>query len=245
MRVIQISDCHLPQNPKTLFRGESAEAGLQSLVGPITEWRPHVLLATGDLSEDASEASYQRLKQYFKGLAAPILVVPGNHDDTSVMQRQFDAGPWDGPLSVQIGDWRLVLLNSALKGRIDGVVSQADIQSVRQWLDTAPDQPVLLALHHHPVAMDALWIDRYMLDHPEDLLSLVADFEQIRGVVWGHVHQAFDSRLAATSMLACPSTAVNSLPATARFEFDPAGPACRHLQLLPEGKIETGVLFVN
>jgi len=245
VRIMQISDCHLPQNPATPFRGQSADDGLQILMRRIAAWQPQVLLATGDLSEDASSASYGRLRHYFKQIDAPLFVLPGNHDDKSAMQSYFDDGPWDGPLCVHLGDWQLVLLNSAQAGRIDGAVNREDIQSLRLWLETEPRKSVVLALHHHPVAMDSLWIDRYRLETPEELLSLVENYEQIRGVVWGHVHQAFESKHASASLLACPSTAVNSLPASVRFEPDPAGPACRWMQLHPQGEIETGLLFAK
>jgi hypothetical protein len=44
-------------------------------------------------------------------------------------------------------------------------------------------------------------------------------------------------------MLACPSTAANSRPGTLRFEHDPAGPACRWLQLGAGGTLETGLFY--
>lgn len=244
-RLLQISDCHLSQDPATLYRGKSADAGLESLLPGIAAWRPHLVLATGDLSEDASAASYQRLGYFFRRLAVPVLALPGNHDDDLLMQQHFPHGPWDGPLVIQAGVWQLILLKSTLAGRIDGAITQADIQSVCLTLGSMPKKLVLLALHHQPVPVGATWIDRYMLQNPGALLDLVEEHEQVVGVLWGHVHQAFETRLAATRLLACPSTAANSKPATEKFEHDPAGPACRWLQLHPQGQIETGLLFAE
>jgi 3',5'-cyclic AMP phosphodiesterase CpdA len=56
---------------------------------------------------------------------APVYALPGNHDDDVLMQQYFPDGPWNGPLIVQAGHWQLVLLKSALAGRIDGVIGQA------------------------------------------------------------------------------------------------------------------------
>lgn len=242
-RMVQISDCHLSASRPTLYRGEDADAGLKKLLHRIAAWRPQLVLATGDLSEDASAASYQRLAQYLQLVDAPVCALPGNHDDDRVMQQFFQDGPWQGPCIRQAGDWRLVLLKSAQAGRIDGSISPADIQAVRQWLDEGPRRPVLLALHHQPVPVGSTWIDRYSLEAPEALLKLVEEQQLIRGVVWGHVHQAFETRLDNARLLACPSTAANSRPATSRFVLDPTGPSCRWLKLHAHGRIETGLMF--
>ena len=242
-RLVQISDCHLSASAATPYRGKNADAGLLSLVHTIAEWQPHLVLATGDLSEDASSASYQRLAQHFRLMRAPVCVLPGNHDDNLLMRRYLQTGPWNGPLILQAGDWQLVLLDSAVAGRIDGILDRDHVQQLRRCLVSRTKRPVLLALHHQPVPVGALWIDRYMLKDPDALLELVADHEQVRGVVCGHVHQAFESCLGNAKMLACPSSAANSRAGASRFVHDPAGPACRWLQLTAQGKIETGLLY--
>ena len=245
LRLVQISDCHLSASVQTPYRGQNAETGLQSLLPAIAAWQPHLVLATGDLSEDASAASYQRLAHYFRLMDAPVYALPGNHDDDVLMQQYFPDGPWNGPLITQAGHWQLVLLKSALAGRIDGVIGQADIQRVEQWLGAGPKRPVLLALHHQPVSVGSPWIDRHMLAAPGALLQLLERHDRIRAVVWGHVHQAFETRLGRARLLACPSTAANSRVGTLRFAHDPAGPACRWLQLHARGRIETGLLYAR
>jgi Icc protein len=175
-------------------------------------------------------------------LGAPICALPGNHDDDAVMRRNFSAGPWAGPCGIRAGEWQLVLLKTSVAGRIDGAINPAHLEELSTTLQAEPKRPVLLALHHQPVAVGAAWIDRYMLQEPGRLLQLVEAHQQVRGLVWGHVHQAFESTLGRVRMLSCPSSAVNSLPATRQFEHDPAGPACRWLLLHADGLLETGLL---
>jgi Icc protein len=243
LRLVQISDCHLSASAQKPYRGQNADAGLQSLLPAIADWGPDLVLATGDLSEDGSAASYRRLADYFHRLAAPVYALPGNHDVDATMRAYFPDGPWNGVLFGQAGDWGIVLLKSALAGRIDGVVGAADIDEVHKWIRARPGQPLILALHHQPVPVGSAWIDRYGLEAPGALLQLIEDRRQVRGVVWGHVHQAFESRLGQARLLACPSSAANSQPGSSKFVHDPAGPACRWLQLHDHGKIETGLLF--
>jgi Icc protein len=240
-KIAQISDCHLSANPKTLYRGQNADAGLDAILKVVDAWQPDLLIGTGDLSEDASTASYQRLSKGFDRVSRQVCVLPGNHDELDKMHEHFVSGPWSGPLVVPVGAWSLVMLNSALAGRIDGVVAPEDIGMLQRYLISEPDRPVLLALHHQPIKVGAPWIDRYMLDSPGKFMSLVENSENVTAVVWGHVHQLFEARLGNTRMLSCPSTAANSRAKTTRFEFDPAGPACRWLELYPQGELKTGL----
>jgi len=244
-RLVQISDCHLPASVETRYRGIHADDGLGLLTDRIASWQPQLMLVTGDLSEDGSAASYRRLATALERVGVPVCVLPGNHDDEKRMRHHFGQGPWNGPLVQTAGNWRLILLKSALPGRIDGAVKPGDIQSLRELLQSAPKVPVLLALHHHPVPAGAPWIDRHALESPGPLLKLIRENEQIRGVVWGHVHQAYEAKCGKTRMLACPSTAANSLPGTERFQHDPSGPACRWLKLGVRGRLETGLLFAR
>jgi Icc protein len=240
-RLIQVSDCHLPENPEQPYRGVNADSGLGSLLGPISQWRPQGILLTGDLSEDASPASYQRLLKALGRLNVPIFALPGNHDEDAVMRQFFPQGPWAGPLQLSAGDWQLVLIKSSREKRIDGVVSPADLEALDTLL-REDARPALIALHHQPVAIGSPWIDRYMLEQPGPLLQRLESCRQVRGVVWGHVHQVFEGVLGQAHMLSCPSTAANSLSGTERFQPDPAGPACRWLKLHPQGRLESGVL---
>ena len=167
LRVIQISDCHLSELPHTLYRGEDGEGHLHHLIDRVIEWQPDLLLATGDLSEDASKASYSRLAACLDSIDAPVLALPGNHDDPAVMQHFFPDGPWNGPLVTDFDSWRFILLNSKKPCGIEGTLSSAMLDGLSCALEARPDTPALVALHHQPVLVGAHWIDRYALQQPQ------------------------------------------------------------------------------
>lgn len=173
-------------------------------------------------------------------MATPVCALPGNHDDSDIMRRFFPAGPWRGPLRLPADVWRIVLLNSAVPGRIDGVLDAADLLRLEELLDEQPDAPVLLALHHQPMAVGSPWIDRYPLQDPAALLDLVRRHRQVRGVTWGHIHHAFEQQQGGVRWLGAPSTAANSVAGQARFTLDPDGPACRWFRLYADGSMEVG-----
>ena len=245
LRVIQLSDCHVAADRSALYRGLQAERNLVGLLPAIRRWRPDLLLLTGDVSEDASAASYGRVSALLDSLGAPVLALPGNHDDPAVMRRFFPRGPWDAPLFHGARGWQFVLLDSTAPGRIDGVLSRQSLQALKTGLQRSQSQHVLVVLHHQPVPIGSPWIDRYALDDPEWLLGLLDRDERVRGVLFGHVHQAIGMERKHALLLGSPSSVANSLPGREKFTLDIAGPACRWLRLGAGGQIETGILHAD
>ena len=242
LRIVQLSDCHVAADPQASYRGQNADRNLSAVLEAVKGWKPEVILLTGDVSEDGSRPSYQRVSERVGECGVPVLALPGNHDEPAVMRDGFPAGPWDGPHLSRIGDWRLVLLDSTERGRVSGLLDRSSLEWLESELNSGKEGHHLVALHHQPVAVDAPWIDRYRLESPQDFLDLVDRSPSVRGVLWGHIHQDFRQDRNGVAFLGAPSTVANSLPGTDRFTLDGAGPACRWLELHPDGAIRTGLL---
>jgi len=242
LRVLQVSDCHVPRDPQTPYRGVNADRNLASLLPAIRRWQPDLVLLTGDVSEDGSPASYGRVSAQLSTAGAPVLALPGNHDDPAVMRRYFPLGPWGGPHLYGQRNWLLVLLDSTEPERVSGVCSEATLAQLEQCLRRAPDRHVLIALHHQPVPVGSLWIDRYALEQADAFWDVVDRFPQVRCVAWGHVHQDFQAVRGEAVLLGSPSSVANSLPRRETFTLDIGGPACRWLDLEADGALETGLL---
>ena len=242
LKVVQISDCHLSADRARSYRGLNADRELAGLLPAIRRWHPDLILLTGDVAEDASPAAYGRVSAALSSLGAPVVALPGNHDDAALMSRYFPMGPWNGPLFRNASGWQLVLLNSAPPGKISGVVDDRQLEQLSAGLKRSVAKNLLVALHHQPVPVGSPWIDKYALEQPERLLALLGEDSRVRCVTWGHVHQAFESQHAGMRMLSCPSTVANSLPGREKFTADAAGPACRWFVMEADGEFETGLL---
>jgi len=205
-------------------------------------WNADLVLLTGDVSEDASPAAYARVAGMLGEMGAPLLTLPGNHDDPQLMCSHFPQGPWNGPLTFEAGPWLLVLLDSTVRGRISGCIQQHRLDRVAALLAASDAKFVLVALHHQPVAVNAPWIDRYALENPDEFFQCMDRDPRIRCITWGHIHHDFRSKRNNVELLGAPSAAANSLPQTPRFTLDPAGPACRWLELHADGRVATGLL---
>ncbi len=93
------------------------------------------------------------------------------------------------PVVVGLGNWRIIMLNSAVKGKIDGHLSSEQLKNLANLLEQFADHPVLLACHHHPFAMKSKWIDHHKLQNSNALLDTLSPFKNVKALVCGHVHQ--------------------------------------------------------
>jgi Icc protein len=242
LRIVQVSDCHFPRDPKTDYRGQSADRNLASLLPAVRRWQPDLLLLTGDVSEDGSAAAYGRVSAQLSTAGAPVLALPGNHDDSTVMRPYFPHGPWNGPLQRESRNWQLLLLDSTVPGEVSGRFTPQALERLDHRLRRSSAAHVLLALHHQPVPVNAPWIDRYPLESAEAFLEVVDRHPRVRCITWGHVHQDFEAVRNEVLLLGSPSSAVNSLPNSERFTLDLGGPAVRWLELGTDGAVATGLL---
>ena len=243
LRIIQLSDCHIARDPGADYRGQNADRNLRSLLPAIRQWQPDVLLLTGDISEDASAVSYGRVAAMMNSLGAPVLALPGNHDDPEVMSRYFPQGPWQGPLNYEKKGWQLLLLDSTRAGKVSGWLSKENLDRADSLLGRSEAAHALIALHHQPVPVQSPWIDRYALNFRESFFKVLDRHPAIKAVVWGHIHQDFSLERNGALLLGAPSSVANSLPNHEKFTPDLAGPACRWLELYSDGKLETGLVF--
>ena len=179
-KIVQISDCHVAADRRADYRGLNADRALASQLPVIRRWQPDLILASGDVSEDASPASYGRVAAALCSIVAPVLALPGNHDDPAVMRRYFQQGPWVGPLFSAARGWKLVLLDSTARGEIGGSLPRDHLAALKAGLKRSASEHIMVALHHQPVPVGSPWIDRYALKNPEWLLALLDRDPRVR-----------------------------------------------------------------
>ena len=240
--IAQITDCHLPADPQQLYRGINPRQNLKKLMQEVKAIRPDLILASGDLSEDGSRVSYKVLHKHLSLPGIPVLALPGNHDDVDLLAGAFPGSPVDTIAVSEHGPWQIIRLNSCLPGKPEGRLSEKTLAELEFLLAHHEQRPRLIAVHHHPIFVGNPWIDKYPLLDPEALLQLIDDHPDIKAVIWGHVHDAFATDRNGTAMLGGPSSAINSLPGVQKFTEDPAGPACRWLELKADGSVHTGII---
>lgn len=238
LRLVQLSDSHLSADPAAEYRGFNPGTTLQSLRPAVEKLAPHMLVLSGDVSEDGSAQSYERAAELIDGLAGEIVWLPGNHDERETMARALDRPGYSAGPVLERGGWQIVLLDSAWYDRPEGELDRGRLEPLDQ-LDG--EKPALVFVHHQPIAIGSPWIDKYPLIANHRLWEKL-DGSAVRAVAFGHVHQVFEEQHRGIACLAAPSTVANSLPGTEKFTADPDGPAARWFELRPGGEWKTGIV---
>ena len=246
IRLLQITDPHLFGSAAGALRGVVTRRSLESV---LEHARAEInsaaaILLTGDLVNDDARG-YAAVRELFGNLGRPVWCLPGNHDDAALMRLELAESPFQVGGYHDVGNWRIVMLDSCAPGQAHGWLSDAELARLDAALGSARGRHVLVALHHHPIAMGSRWIDSVALQNPQALFAVTDPHPAVRAMIWGHVHQQHDSLRRGVRMLATPSTCAQFLPRAEQFAVDAAPPGYRCLSLHADGRIETEVRRVT
>jgi Icc protein len=254
MNILQLSDPHLLANPAGRIAGRhpalALRAGLRSALNALTGEGVLVdrLLLTGDLCDDESWGGYGALREALAEWSGPIDLLAGNHDHPALLRAVWGRRAQIAPASIDVGPWRLLLLHSHRPGCLAGWLGSRQLAWLEERLqdgDRGQPGPVLVAVHHPPVAIGDGAMDRIALQDGPELLALLARWDRVRALVFGHVHQHWQGALpgrAAVPLLACPSTLRAFPPVQPCPLGQPELPGGRLLTLLPDGVIRQRLL---
>ena len=246
VRLTHLTDPHLYGGEGELLRGIATLPSLEATLAHAQQhdWPPDAVLVTGDLVQD-DPAGYPHFRRLLAPLGLPVLCLPGNHDEPEAMRRELDCAPFVVGGTVDLGLWRIVLLDSTMRRSAAGRLSAESLAALQSALAGAPQQHALVCLHHHPVPMDSRWLDRVGLQNAGEFLDVIDRHPNVRGIVWGHVHQGYDALRKDVRLLATPSTCAQFMPHSEQFALDRRPPAYRTLELRADGSILTDLVWIE
>jgi 3',5'-cyclic-AMP phosphodiesterase len=241
LRLLQLTDSHLRAAPDGALKGWRTRESLALALAAALEGEPapDAILATGDVSQDGSRSSYGHVRDILGGLGVPVLCIPGNHDHPEIMAAELSEPPFRYCGDHAMANWRVVMLSTWDGDRGGGRLPDEELLRLADVLEHSAEPHVLVVLHHHPVPVGS-WLDKVALDNADEFLAVTDSCARVRGILWGHVHQAHDSVRRGVRMLGTPSTCFQFVPRVPRSDVDPdAGPGWRWLELMPDGRIVT------
>jgi Icc protein len=245
MRIIQITDPHLYGSAGGRLRGVETDPSLHAALDDAFARVPDyaAMLVTGDLVQD-DKSGYMRFRSILGSLTKPVLCIPGNHDEPDAMRRELNGAPFQICGAHEIGDWQFVMLDSYDPGHVGGRLTQSELARLDDALASSAKH-AMVCLHHHPIPMGSRWLDGVGLAAAQDFWRVIDAHENVRAVVWGHVHQAYDGKRGDVRLFATPSTGAQFLPKSDRYAVDSRPPAYRSFDLHPDGRIESEVHWVE
>jgi len=240
VHVVQLTDAHLFADPAGTMLGLNTRDSLRHVIEQVRREQPRIdlLLCTGDLSQDASVASYEAFRALTAGLGAPARWLPGNHDEARVMA---EVAPQLVQAVTDVGAWRVVMLNTAVAGATHGLLEQDQLSLLDEALASAGERHCLVCCHHQPVDIGCAWIAPIGLRNANELFLRLAGYPQVKGLLWGHIHQPWDEVRDGVRLLATPSTCIQFAAASEDFKVSEEQPGYRWLRLHGDGRLETGV----
>ncbi|WP_338590108.1 3',5'-cyclic-AMP phosphodiesterase [Shewanella khirikhana] len=249
-RLVQITDPHLFASHEGQLLGVNTAQSLSAVLNTLnaTHYPAHLMLATGDISQDYTPESYRNFVDAIGFLGLPCHYLPGNHDDPRVMHLHMQGPRVFGQQRIFIGNWQILMLDSTVRGKPGGHMGEAQFALIDEAIAAEPERHTLLVMHHNPILVECAWLDQHCMDNGAAFLERVSQYPQVKGVLWGHVHQALDEFYprdnAPLPLMATPSTCIQFKPKSPYFALDHLQPGYRLLELLHDGSIHTHVYRV-
>lgn len=250
IQLVQITDTHLYGDADgTLLKMNTHDSFAHVLdIVRKNEDGIDLILATGDIAQDASVSAYQHFLKNIEEFNAPYLWIPGNHDSARVMAEVAGDSGASGK-EATINNWQILMLDTSIEGQVHGELASNELEFLGNGLAAIENDETiehcLICLHHNPVKGNAGWMKDIGLHNKDEFWALTKQSSKLRCVVYGHVHQELDYIHEGIRCLCSPSTCIQFKPNVVNFALDQINPGYRTLQLHEDGSIDTKVLRVE
>jgi Icc protein len=139
----------------------------------------------------------------------------------------------------------LILLNSSVPQQDYGRLEESELQYLNDTLSKNPQKITLIALHHHPMSVKTTWMDKYILQNPEDFFNVIDKHPQVKAVLFGHIHSEVEMERNGVKYWSCPSTSIQFKLQTPTFEIDNLPVGFSIIRVDDKGEIHREVLRVK
>lgn len=247
LSVLQLSDLHV------------LPASEDKLLGVVTEYYFHevlnhalkqqekydLLLLSGDLAQSPCEKSYSRILQTIQECNLLTRCLAGNHDNFALMQQIFNTPNVNCAKHTVLGSWQIVMLNSQILSSEKGHLAQSELDFLEKTLDANPDLFTLIAVHHNCLPTGSAWLDTMTIQNSDELLEIATQYENVKVITTGHIHQEMHKMFGNILVLGTPSTCFQFSPNSEHFSMDKTPAGYRILHLFENGEVSTTVNRLN
>ncbi len=246
LRILQLTDMHiLPQPGDTLLDIDTSDT-LQRVLQDSLQHGPYdLILLTGDLTQIPNTDSYLRILKILQSYKTPCLCLPGNHDDAAIMRKILNRDPVSSAKQINVKNWQILCLDSQIPGSQAGRVSDRELDFLRRKLNSSTAIPTLIAVHHHCVKSNSLWMDTMIIENRESFFEIIDRHPQVKAVIFGHIHQVLETKHRSVSIMGSPATCFQFKPGCQKFALDNKPPGYRILNLYPDGSLDSEVFWLS
>ncbi len=214
MIIAQISDLHVQPRGERAYGIVDTNAYLKAAIAQLNRLQPQpdLVMATGDLVDERTEAEYWMLRELVEPLQAPLYFVMGNHDDRTAFRTVFPDLPYmpsQGFIQYVLEDYplRLIVLDTLVDGEGYGDLDAIRLNWLADCLAANPTKPTVIFMHHPPFATGLQGMDRLRCRGHEALAAIVQHYPCIQRIACGHLHRSIQTLWAGTIGSVAPSVA--------------------------------------
>ncbi|MDL2398293.1 metallophosphoesterase family protein [Rhizobium mayense] len=192
---IHLTDLHVGTPDDDHLYSDTTETLRQilALVATVTP-KPEFVVASGDLTNRGDAESFRRLQEIMADIDVPVIYALGNHDtragfyDGMEIAAESPDAPYDHDRVV--AGIHIVTIDSSTPGLIGGTIDPTQFEWLERTLDTHPDLPKLIVVHHPPALGEEPDLTHWRTIHfpQSQRLAEVLKGRNIIGILSGHIH---------------------------------------------------------
>ncbi|MDB9526803.1 phosphodiesterase [Oscillatoria sp. CS-180] len=214
MIIAQISDLHVRPEGKKAYGIVDTNSFLKAAIAQLNRLKPQpdIVIATGDLVDERTEAEYKMLQQILAPLQAPLYFAMGNHDDRTAFRNVFSNLPYmpsEGFVHYVLDEYplRIIVLDTLVDGEGYGNIDAERLQWLAARLDENPHKPTVIFMHHPPFSTGLIGMDTLRCRGNVALADLIARYDNVKRIACGHLHRSIQTVWAGTLGSVAPSVA--------------------------------------
>ncbi len=253
-RVTQFSDTHFSTNPEEESRNTD-DTWDAVFADAFDSGRPtpDLVVITGDIANDGSEAEYKKIAEKFARIPVPAVVCPGNHDRQVPFDAILPRLGVSNSRTLRAGSWLFLFADSNADGRdrrsdgslVDredrthkhGRFGDSEVVWMAETVDRSDADHAFVWTHHPPGAFGFFSSP----EHDVEFAQLIETAPAIRGVGAGHTHTNSILECAGRPIHQCPSLSVN----LNMEEYTTLPPGYRTYEFAEDGSVTSEVHLVG
>jgi Icc protein len=244
MRIFQISDLHIGQENE-FPQGVDVRTNFLKTVEKIRWFNPDFIVITGDLSfKQGNKNIYRWIKNELEPFDLPVYVVPGNHDDNTLIAEVFHPDKTissSGKLYFfsKKEDYLFIFLDSW-----DAQLGTQQSKWFKEVINNNDQERLFIFMHHPPVLADIPHMDgKYIFQEIDAFGELISNSGKKAHIFTGHYHFQKTIQLYNQSIYICPSTFFHLEGDQLTFQKDHDIPGFQIIDIYPE-KVAVHTHFV-
>ncbi|MFS8112528.1 metallophosphoesterase [Rhizobium jaguaris] len=192
---IHLTDLHVGTPDDDHLYSDTTETLRQilALVATVTP-KPEFVVASGDLTNRGDAESFRKLRDIMADIDVPVIYALGNHDTRTGFYEGMEiaADDPDAPYDHDrvVGNIHIVTIDSSTPGLIGGTIDPAQFEWLERTLDSHPDLPKLIVVHHPPALGEEPDVTHWRTIHfpQSQCLAELLKGRNIIGILSGHIH---------------------------------------------------------